>query len=269
VSLAHLTSNIGLLGFAIASVLYLLGVQKSDRWRWATPSAFTLFCGATVSVTICLALIVKESGLLDISGILLTSAVGWLAIAGHVGFNLRLIGAFVAPLATLLLLVQFFLVPMRLLSDMSTPDAILVKTHIAMAIFGQAFAIIACGISILFLWQQNLLKKKLLDQLPQNLPAIDRLEGLLTGSLWAGFVFITLGLLSGALFAQVHAVARQNLDVKIIWAILVWAWYLATLLARNVFGRPSKRIAQMALGGFLLLAVTYFGMGIFRPFGGG
>ena len=268
-SLAHLTSNIGLLGFALASVLYLLGVQKSDTWRWATPSAFTLFCGATLSVTLCLLLIVRESGLLDISGILLTCAVGWLAVVGHLRFGLKLMGAFVAPLATLLLLVQFFLVPMRVLGDMSTPDAILVKAHIAMAIIGQAFAIIACGISVLFLWQQNLLKKKLLDQLPQNIPAIDRLEWLLTGSLWAGFVFITLGLLSGALFTQIHGVARQNLDFKIIWAILVWAWYLATLLARNVFGRPSKRIAQMALGGFLLLAMTYFGMGILRPFGGG
>ena len=39
-------------------------------------------------------------------------------------------------------------------------------------------------------------------------------------------------------------------------------------LAKNVFGRSSKRIAQMSLGGFLLLAVTYFGMGFFRPFGG-
>jgi ABC-type uncharacterized transport system permease subunit len=211
-----------------------------------------------------------KSSLMDVSGILLTVAIGWLAILGHWRYGLRLIGAFVAPLATLMLLVQFFLVPVRGLGDAGTPQAlIMVKAHIALAVLGQAFAIMACGISVLFLWQQNLLKKKLLGQMSQSLPAIDRLEFLLMTSLWAGFVFLTLGLISGALFAQVDTVARQNLDIKVTWAILVWAWYLATLIARNVFSRPSKRIAQMALAGFMLLAMTYFGMGIFRPFGGG
>ena len=88
-------------------------------------------------------------------------------------------------------------------------------------------------------------------------------------SLWCGFLFITLGLLSGALYAQLNPTTLGlNVPAKVIWAVLVWVWYLATLLARNVFNRPSKRIAQMSLGGFMLLLFTYFGMGFLRPLGG-
>ena len=39
----------------------------------------------------------------------------------------------------------------------------LMQTHVVFAILGQAFAIIACAVSILYLWQQALLKKKLID----------------------------------------------------------------------------------------------------------
>jgi ABC-type uncharacterized transport system permease subunit len=110
----------------------------------------------------------------------------------------------------------------------------------------------------------------MLDQLPDNIPAIDKLGGLLGKSLWSGFVFLTLGLLSGALYTQLNGAMQQlHLEFKVIWAICVWIWYLATLLAKNIFNRPSKRIAQMSLAGFLLLAISYFGMGFLRSMGGG
>lgn len=265
--LVNLSSNLGLLGFAMASVLYLLAVQKSGV-TWATRSAFGLFIVATVGVSVALVGIMGEAGLLDMSGLLLASAVGWLAVAGHLRFNLKMIGAFVAPLATFILLVQFFLVPRRVPGAVATTDSLLLKSHVTAAVLGQAFAIIACAISVLYLWQQNLLKKKLLDQLPKNVPAIDKLDLLLMLSLWAGFIFLTFGLLSGAIFVQFYAMPDQGLWLKTLWAVLVWAWYLAILLARNVFNRPSKRIAQMSLAGFVLLAFSYFGMGFFRPMGG-
>jgi ABC-type uncharacterized transport system permease subunit len=273
VTLVHLTANLGLLGFAVASVLYLWAFGKAGgRGAWGAKSAFGLFLFATLAVTVALGLMLPDATLLSMSGLLLTSAIGWLAVVGHVRFNLRLIGAIVAPLATLILLMQIFVAPVHTgaapLAGTSPPD-LLVTFHVAMAIVGQAFAIIACAVSVFLLWQQTLLKKKLLDQLPTNLPAIDRIDFLLRLSLWTGFIFLTLGLLSGAVYTQLFTPPAQlSLSAKVIWATAVWIWYLATLLAKNVFNRPSKRIAQMSLGGFLLLALSYFGIGFFRSGGG-
>jgi ABC-type uncharacterized transport system permease subunit len=269
VSLVPLTSNLGLLGYATASVLYLLGVQKTGKPGWISRLSFALFVLATVSVTIALVTVMRTASALEMSGLLLTSCIGWLAIGGHLQFNLRLIGAFVSPLATLILLMQLFNSGGNASATGSTDAPWLIAAHVALAITGEAFAIIACAVSVLYLWQQNLLKKKLLDQLTQNLPAIDRLDKMLRFTLWTGFIFITLGLLSGALYSQLYTLSPElKLTTKVTWAVLVWVWYLLTLLARNVFNRPSKRIAQMSFAGFLLLAVTYFGIGVFGMGGG-
>lgn len=264
-----LTSNLGLFGFALAAVIYLISFQSTKYQSLLEKFAFSVFLLASILISLTLALMVADSSLIDISGILLAASLGWIAVGGHLQFKTKLIGALVAPLVTFILLMQFFVAPPKIIATAGAPDRIYVNAHIAMAIIGQAFAIIACAVSVLYLWQQNLLKKKLLTQLSGSLPAIDRLERLLMRTLWTGFIFITLGLLSGAILTQLYDLPVElRLGYKVIWACFVWGWYLATLLARNVFNRSSKRIAQMSLVGFLLLSMTYFGMGFFRVLGG-
>lgn len=267
----YLLSNLGLLGYALASVVYLLSFpQQSPSQPLLARTAFGLFLVATLAISGAVATLLGQAAFIDSAALLLTAAIAWLAILGQVVFNMRLVGAFVAPLSTLILLIKFFVAPMRIEAAPLQDDSLLLTLHVVPAVLGQAFAIIACAVSLVYLWQQNLLKKKMLDQLPRNIPAIDRLERILTVSLWCGFLFITLGLLSGALYAQLNTASLGlNLPAKVLWAVLVWVWYLATLLARNVFNRPSKRIAQMSLAGFLLLAITYFGMGFLALPGAG
>jgi ABC-type uncharacterized transport system permease subunit len=271
VDVTHLASNLALLGYAVASVLYLVtvpGRNASGSPAWAARAAVTVFALSTAGATVAAVTALGEHTTLDSAGYLLTALIGVLALAGHTLFRLRLVGAFVAPLATLLLLAQFFVASKH--GGDSTPTSAFIGAHVLVAVAGQAFAVMACAISVLYLWQRTLLKKKLLDQLPASLPAIDRLDFLLMTSLWTGFILITLGLLSGAAYVQLYVAPPElRLGAKVAWATLVWLWYLATLLARNVFRQPGKRVAQMSLAGFLLLAFTYFGMGFLRPMVGG
>ena len=265
-NLEHLTSNLALLGFALASVLYLVAVQAGAAREWAGRAAFGLFVAATACVTAALGTVIRDASSLDMSGLLLACFIGWLSIFGHLQFKMRLIGAFVAPLTTLILILHFFISPTTASTATGEAGGVLLTGHVAAAVLGIAFACIACAVSILYLWQQNLLKKKRLDQLgAKNLPAIDRLDFVLKLSLWSGFLFLTLGLLSGAIWVQMYSPPPElRLSAKVIWSVAVWVWYLAILLAKNVFSRPSKRIAQMSLVGFLLLALSFFGMGFYR-----
>ena len=267
-TLALLTSNLALIFYALASVLYLLSVQKTPGQTAVAKTALAVFSLATVAVSYNAVEAFNHAGTLTASSLLLTAATCWLALFGHIRFKLRLIGAIVAPLATLILLMHFFVTPGVPVVPEDDTSHLLVDLHVALAVLGQAFAILACAVSVFYLWQQNLLKKKRLSQMQQNLPAIDRIDQLLRLSLWTGFIFITLGLLTGAIYTQVYAPpATMRLSAKVIWATGVWLWYLATLLAKNVFNRPSKRIAQMCLAGFVLLAFSYFGMGFLRAGG--
>lgn len=258
----HISSNVALLGYAFAALLYLVGVGKTRRTNGTGNVALAVFTAATLAASYTVISQLQSAQPTMLSGLLLAVAISWLAILGHIKFKLKLIGAFVAPLATLIVLMQFFVTPGHPIATDGTGSSLLLTLHVTMAILGQAFAILACAVSVFYLWQQNLLKKKLLSQLPQNLPAIDRIDKLLRVCLWTGYVFITLGLLSGAIYTQLYAPPSSwMLSAKVVWATVVWLWYLATLLAQNIFNRPSKRIAQMCLAGFLLMALSYFGMG--------
>lgn len=278
-SVASMISNAGLLGFAVAAVLYLTAFGRGNQraatdgsGRWLGMAAFAAFTLATMAITLASGMLLTAHPVSELSGLLLAAAVGWLSIMGHLVFKVRLLGALVAPLATLMLLVQFFIAPLPsdggALAGLSGKQNILLVGHIALAILGEAFAIIACAVAIFYLWMQSLLKKKLLNLMPANLPAIDRIDALLRQSLWSGFILITLGLLSGAFLVEMDNTLALKVKEKVVWAIAVWVWYLATLLARNVFNRPSKRIAQMSLAGFFLLALSYFGIGFMHSGGG-
>jgi len=218
---------------------------------------------ATAANTYYLVSASAKTTIADNTGLLLSCSIALMAIFGRLVLNMQMIGAFVAPLATLILLIQFFVAPIGQNVPKSPHSESIMTIHIAFSVLGMAFGIIACVISTLFLWKQNLLKKKLLDQIPKNLPAIDKLNKHLTTSLWAGFIFITFGLISGAIYTQLYEPREgMQLEYKVLWAILVWVWYLAILLMKNVFNKPGKRVAQMALAGFFIMALTYFGMGV-------
>src|SRR5687768_12421435 len=108
----QLTQNLALLGFALAAVCYLAAFQRSQRQALMTRVSFTVFTGAAVAATAACVQVASDASLTDMAGLLLTVVVAWLAVAGHL-LGMRLIGAFVAPLATLILLMKSFFATTR------------------------------------------------------------------------------------------------------------------------------------------------------------
>ena len=138
--------------------------------------------------------------------------------------------------------------------------------HIATAVIGEAFAICACAVAILYLMQQRVIKTKQISLLTAMAPSLDKLNTALFICLWTGFLFITIGLVTGAVSVILYSTGnRPGIEWKILWAMVVWGWYLAILLAKNTFNFSGRRIAGMCLAGFLLLAICFFGL---YPWGG-
>ena len=219
---------------------------------------------ATVFITASSVLYLRQGDWDGQTGIFLTAAVCWLTVVGRYLLALPLMTVLIAPLATLVLLVQFFIVSDPIHGGhYSGTASVVLGIHIVCSIIGMAFSVISCGVSALYLWQQYLLKKKLLHRLLQDAPAIDTLNRYMLLALKLGFIFLTLGLVTGAFFYQHYGVpAEQSFKVKIIWAMIVWFWYLAILIAQKLAGSSGKSIAKMGMLGFFLLLSTYFGMGV-------
>lgn len=268
-SFVLIANNIGLLGFSLSSLLFLVALQNNKYSKLINILALLLFGLATLIATFALFHVSSDVSWTYDTGLLLTCCLGWLGLVAYRQPRLRILASFLAPLVTFILLVQIFITPGGKIFPQDQTSLVLISIHVLSAVIGQTFATIACVLSLLFLWKRHLLKKKLIEQITGNLPSLDKLELYLIRCLWAGFIPITISLVSGAIFSQIYVEKGQlNLEVKTIWAICVWLWYLIILLSKNVFYLPRKYLAIMSLLGFGLLAISYFGMGFFRPFGG-
>nr|AWH11404.1 cytochrome c heme attachment protein [Ribes fasciculatum var. chinense] len=77
-----------------------------------------------------------------------------------------------------------------------------------------------------------------------------------------GFIFLTIGILSGAVWANEAWGSYWNWDPKETWAFITWtifAIYLHTRTNKNLQGVNSAMVASM---GFLIIWICYFGVNL-------
>nr|ATL59924.1 cytochrome c biogenesis protein [Sabicea diversifolia] len=77
-----------------------------------------------------------------------------------------------------------------------------------------------------------------------------------------GFIFLTIGILSGAVWANEAWGSYWNWDPKETWAFITWiifAIYLHTRTTRNPKGANSAIVASI---GFLIIWICYFGVNL-------
>ena len=92
-----------------------------------------------------------------------------------------------------------------------------------------------------------------------TLPPLLTLEKLLFRLISAGFVLLTLTLLSGILFSEQLVDRAIKLDHKTVFAILSWLMFSALLTARKVSGWRGRAALRWVLASFVALLLAYVG----------
>jgi ABC-type uncharacterized transport system permease subunit len=130
--------------------------------------------------------------------------------------------------------------------------------HIALASLAFAwFSIAVLSASLLMSIHHALRKKHLLSSWQHRLPPLETLERLLFQALTAGFIALSLALLTG--FFYVTDPLQQHLWHKIIFTVLAWITFAILLIGRLRFGWRAKRVMRFTLFGVLNLVLGYFG----------
>jgi len=246
-----------MLAYALASLLYVAG--KSRFFRAAGRAA--VVAGAVLLAVSAQDQLISTGNWGASAGPLLAAMIGAGALAADRWLGVRLVPALLVPLGMLILLVRFFAAP----APHIHPSPWLTGFHVTMALAGQAMAITACVLSALYLWQHRALKQRRILELASRVPSLERLDECLRFALVTGFITLTLSLITGALFMTalppgISAGMLLALRAKILWAISVWSWYLATLVARNILRSPVRIVARMSVGGFVLMSLAWFGL---------
>ena len=176
-------------------------------------------------------------------------------------FKLRIIGFYVALLVAPLLLLSLCL------PDLPTPihafhgNSILFTFHILTVFWGAAAMALACGTGLLYLVQEQAIKQhKIRGFFFRRLPSLELLDLTGYGCLLIGFSLLTLGLVSGFVFAYQVSGHFWNWAPKEIWSVFAWIVYAILVHGRILVGWRGRKAAIMSLVGFVLLLLTFLGL---------
>jgi cytochrome c-type biogenesis protein CcsB len=134
--------------------------------------------------------------------------------------------------------------------------------HTPLVILGYAALFFAFAAAIMYLIQEHALKSKHPVRFYNWLPSLEICDDLAYRSLAIGFPLITLGIITGALWAQaVWGVWAR--DAKVLFSFLTWLVYLLLIFYRLIAGWRGRKAAYLSIVGFIGVLVTFLGANVF------
>jgi cytochrome c-type biogenesis protein CcsB len=134
-------------------------------------------------------------------------------------------------------------------------------SHVITCFFGYAAFTIACGLGIMYLLK-GLDRGEGSNSFLKLLPKEDILDELSYHSVVIGFIFLTLGIITGSVWAYSAWGSYWSWDPKETWSLITWLIYAVMLHSRFVRGWQGKRMAIMSIIGFASVLFTYFGVNL-------
>ncbi|MBS3757601.1 MAG: c-type cytochrome biogenesis protein CcsB [Desulfobacterales bacterium] len=177
-------------------------------------------------------------------------------------FHLKILGAYTAPLTTLMMIVAFC-VPQTTETPSTILNSIWLIIHVAIIFIGEAALALAGGTGGLYLLQEHAIKTKNTRFFFKRLPSLEFLDSAGYMFIITGFTLLTVGLITGFIYAEKVWGKIWSWDPKEIWSVITWLIYAALLHERLVAGWRGRRAAIMAIIGFAALIFTFFGVNFF------
>jgi len=189
----------------------------------------------------------------------------WLVIGGYLAlrfrFKMEVMGAFISPLATMMIIPALHLP--KGLEVAPVLQGFWFPVHVTFAFLGNAVLALAfCG-GIMYLLQDNQLKSKKIGAFYYRLPSLESLDELNHKCLAYGFFLITLGILTGSIWAKLVWGSFWNWEEpRMAWSFVIWLLYAGLIHARLTVGWRGRRAAFLAILGFLAVVATFLGVNL-------
>ena len=248
--------------YGLAAFLYLFGwiFKKAAAGRIATVVALLGFLGNTAGII----LRWVESYRMGIGHAPLSNLYeslvffAWCIIALHLFVEWRYKSRIIGVIGTILAvgtLAYASLKPSEIQPLIPALKSNWLIAHVFTCFIGYASFAIAFGISLLYLLRR-MGSAAVLERLPS-----DRLMDELTHQLvMFGFLFLSAGIISGAVWANSAWGRYWGWDPKETWSLITWFVYATLLHARFMRGWHGNRIAVLSIVGFMAVLFTYFGV---------
>ncbi len=186
-------------------------------------------------------------------------SVTWAYLSFHWRYSMRNFGTFVSVLVLIMLVIAAF--ASRAFNPLSPAlQSMWLPVHAGVSVMAYGFLALAfCG-GVMYLLQERELKSKRFGFFFSRLPSLESLDQLGSHCLTAGFVFLTLGIISGSIWARQAWGTYWHWDPKETWSLITWFLYAAQIHQRFTAGWRGKRAAVMAIIGFAAVLFTLWGV---------
>jgi cytochrome c-type biogenesis protein CcsB len=209
-----------------------------------------------------------QSGYLPVQNLHQTLSIAGWAIAGMFlfltfRFNLKVLGIYAAPLVAIVMIIC-----MRLPAEGTVVQAktlfsnIWLVSHVVIIFVGEAAFALACGAGLLYILQERAIKTKHHGFFFKRLPALELLDNTGYACIVVGFSLLTLGLITGFVYAKFIWGSFWSWDPKEVWSGIAWLIYAALLHGRLALGWRGRKAAIMSIIGFGILLFTFLGVNL-------
>ncbi|MPZ78460.1 MAG: c-type cytochrome biogenesis protein CcsB [Deltaproteobacteria bacterium] len=273
-----MTVGMSLLLLKLTALLYLVATASFVFYAFRRDTASRLpplvLSGGFVVHTLALAVYFFQDGypaLMEMREALLFKS--WLMVAGYLliqlKYRLTVLGGIIAPLAFLMALASIAFgsgsgeIPPGL-------KTFWLPLHVTLAFLGNAVFALAFGVSLIYLLQERHLKHKRMTALMKRFPSLESLDRLNYLLLVWGFPFMTLGILTGSIWAGIYWGNYWSWEPRQISSGIAWLFYGALLHGRITAGLRGKKAASLTIVGFaVVLGYFLWGDAIFPSRHGG
>jgi ABC-type transport system involved in cytochrome c biogenesis permease subunit len=244
------------------ALIYLFG--KSTRFF---KPALVLFAIGTVFHLVFIVEFRISTGHLPLNNFYETSSlcaflIGVLFLFAHSYYHVAIFSVCLFPVVFFMTLIGVTEFPVTSWINPQVRNAWLV-VHITSVLIGYAALILSAVASIYYLLQERQLKSKRVSPSANRLPPLGTLDRVITQSMNVGFACITVGTVTGVVWAFIESGTRWIADPKIAFFLFTWAFYLAMIFLRTAAGWRGRRIAWLAvsvLGCSIVTWATHFGL---------
>ncbi|MBQ9592913.1 MAG: c-type cytochrome biogenesis protein CcsB [Lachnospiraceae bacterium] len=134
--------------------------------------------------------------------------------------------------------------------------------HVSTAIIAYGGFGVAAVLAIIFLMRDKMQAKGFMDS---HIPSKEKLDIIGYRSVSLGMLFLTLTIVTGAIWAEQAWGSYWSWDPKETWSLITWIIYAIYLHLRIRRGWQGRAAAIFAILGFIAVLFTYVGVNTFLP----
>jgi cytochrome c-type biogenesis protein CcsB len=175
-------------------------------------------------------------------------------------YRQKIIGVFVTPFAFLAIALTSIIpgIDAKITPLVPALQSNWLAIHVITCFLGYASFAVSFGISVLFLVQDRTGTGKAGGS--RWLPSSSLLDEINYKSIVIGFPMLTLGIVTGAAWANYAWGSYWSWDPKETWSLITWFVYAAFLHARFTRDWRGRKAAILSIVGFSAVLFTYFGV---------